>query len=245
MAHKEWCGKPCADCLDPCRLDESMPCSPNCELLGADGEPNIRQCIISGCDAIIEEVNNMNVDHNAHAFLHKLLPENWELNLDLMMLKNNTNSCRKRAYICSPCRSDKPEGVLLNMRIARLYTYYAHLNIGLNAYAPHSSLPTILCDERITERQMALRFGCSLMELSNELLVCGKRLSKGMRHEIEYATEIGLPIRVFDKELLIEVRKIVTRKNGDKRLASYDEVHRLLAMDTETLQFFLGGGANA
>jgi len=131
------------------------------------------------------------------------------------------------------------------MRISRIYTYYAHLNMGLNAYAPHSSLPTILCDERITERQMALRFGCSLMELSNELLVCGKNLSKGMRHEIEYATEIGLPIRVFDKELLIEVRKIVTRKGGDKRLASYDEAHRLLALDTETLHFFLGGRAYA
>ena len=49
MAHKEWCGKPCADCLNPCRLDESMPCSPDCELLKEDG--SVDPILCAGCDA--------------------------------------------------------------------------------------------------------------------------------------------------------------------------------------------------
>ena len=48
MAHKDWCGKPCADCEQPCALDESMPCSPDCDLLNADGTQDGDQC--ESCD---------------------------------------------------------------------------------------------------------------------------------------------------------------------------------------------------
>ena len=58
MAHQEWCGLPCADCQNPCRLDESIPCSPDCELLKADGSVDLQLC--AGCDAIqyneVEEI---------------------------------------------------------------------------------------------------------------------------------------------------------------------------------------------
>ena len=50
MAHKCWCGKPCADCIDDCMLDQSMPCSPDCEGLNSDGSHN--EDICKGCDAI-------------------------------------------------------------------------------------------------------------------------------------------------------------------------------------------------
>jgi hypothetical protein len=53
MAHKDWCGNPCAECIDPCRLDESIPCSPDCEALSGDGTRNIELCESSGCDAVI------------------------------------------------------------------------------------------------------------------------------------------------------------------------------------------------
>lgn len=49
--HKRWCGKPCCDCVDPCALDESMPCSPDCPALNEDGSRDIAQCVASGCDA--------------------------------------------------------------------------------------------------------------------------------------------------------------------------------------------------
>ena len=48
--HKEWCGKSCSDCKKPCRLDESIACSPDCEHLGANGEHTSPEC--QDCDAL-------------------------------------------------------------------------------------------------------------------------------------------------------------------------------------------------
>lgn len=48
--HKDWCGKPCSDCTNPCRLDESIACSPDCEFLGENGEHNHPEC--QECDAL-------------------------------------------------------------------------------------------------------------------------------------------------------------------------------------------------
>lgn len=48
MAHNDWCGKPCAVCEHPCKLDESMPCSPDCDNLGPNGELRL-DCV--GCAA--------------------------------------------------------------------------------------------------------------------------------------------------------------------------------------------------
>ena len=50
--HKEWCGQACDGCVKPCWVDESMPCSPDCENLGLDGLPiDIEACLRDGCDA--------------------------------------------------------------------------------------------------------------------------------------------------------------------------------------------------
>lgn len=38
MAHMDWCGKPCCECKHRCELDESIPCSPDCENLSIYGE---------------------------------------------------------------------------------------------------------------------------------------------------------------------------------------------------------------
>ena len=42
----------CCDCQHPCRLDESIPCSPDCENLTDDGIVLLAQCIADGCDAV-------------------------------------------------------------------------------------------------------------------------------------------------------------------------------------------------
>ena len=36
--HRLWCGKDCCLCDNPCELDKSIPCSPDCDFLGKDGE---------------------------------------------------------------------------------------------------------------------------------------------------------------------------------------------------------------
>jgi hypothetical protein len=61
MPHKNWCGKPCSECKRPCALDESVPCSPSCELLGENGEPiNLQKCWDNGCDAIENKERGFN-----------------------------------------------------------------------------------------------------------------------------------------------------------------------------------------
>jgi hypothetical protein len=51
MPHPGWCGKPCSECSNPCELDESIPCSPDCEELDSKtGEPCGEVC--KTCDAI-------------------------------------------------------------------------------------------------------------------------------------------------------------------------------------------------
>ena len=53
MPHVNWCGKPCDECAHPCRLDELIPCSPDCENLNEDGTPNPAKC--RGCAAFDED----------------------------------------------------------------------------------------------------------------------------------------------------------------------------------------------
>lgn len=53
MAHSNWCGKLCAECANPCWVDESIPCSPDCENLREDGTPDPEKCI--GCENYKEE----------------------------------------------------------------------------------------------------------------------------------------------------------------------------------------------
>jgi hypothetical protein len=56
MAHPEWCGKLCAECIQSCTLDESMSCSPDCPGLNPEtGEP--RSDICKDCDAIHKELD--------------------------------------------------------------------------------------------------------------------------------------------------------------------------------------------
>lgn len=67
------------------------------------------------------------------------------------------------------------------------------------------------------------------------MLVCGDRLSSGMRGEIEHAVKIQIPILVFHPDLYLAVRKLVTRMGGDKRQVSCESGHTALAMSMEAL----------
>lgn len=43
-------GKDCGACIEPCEDELSLPCSPSCELLGADRSREIKKCMEAGCD---------------------------------------------------------------------------------------------------------------------------------------------------------------------------------------------------
>lgn len=133
---------------------------------------------------------------------------------------SQTTSNYKRAYICSPCTAATAKEVRRNVQAARFYMWFSFENLNVIARAPHAYLPILLSDKLPAERALALRFGLELLEQSDMVFVCGKVLSSGMKGEIARAVELNIPITVFDAELYLNVRKLVTRSGGDKSQVS-------------------------
>lgn len=44
--------RPCCDCKKPCRLDEAIPCSPDCENLTEDGRILVGKCLQAKCEEV-------------------------------------------------------------------------------------------------------------------------------------------------------------------------------------------------
>lgn len=157
----------------------------------------------------------------------KAYHESWERELDRQFLKNDRY--RKRAYICSPLSGSTAEEELSNIWCARAYMLYARTMLGYMARAPHAYLPMLLCDHVAAERALALQFGLQLLEQSEVLLICGDRISRGMKGEIHHAAQLGSPIIVYCEGLYLDVRKLATRAGADKKLVAMDETHPALA----------------
>ena len=152
--------------------------------------------------------------------MNTIFTDNWEQRLEMQFLKNDR--CKKRAYICSPLSAEDDTDFLRNMHAARAYMYYASEKMGMYARAPHAYLPMLLCDKLPSERALALSFGLSLLENSEVILICGNRLSSGMKGEIAYAVLFQMPMMVFDEGLYHEVQKEITKHGGNKRFVQLD-----------------------
>ena len=179
-------------------------------------------------DRIVAEIKNSGVD----------IPENWQEQLEKLTLQNQRDLCLKKAYICSPCRSDTPEGVIVNMKAARFYMYCAQKIFRMNARAPHAYLPTVLCDKVPAERALAMQFCTRLIEAGGILLVCGNRITSGMKEEISYGARLGIEIQVFNDSLYTDVQKIVTKAGVDKKLVTLKR-NAVMALRPEDLTVLL------
>lgn len=160
--------------------------------------------------------------------MENIYHDKWEQELDNQFV--SYDRCRKKAYICSPLSADQDQHFVENMRSARAYMLYAMKKMNLSARAPHAYLPMLLCDRIPAERAMGLRFGLHLMENCDLMLICGNRISKGMRGEIEQAVKLEIPIIVFEETLFFETRKLVTQYGGNKRSVRLDLQHHLMAL---------------
>ena len=148
------------------------------------------------------------------------LPENWRTEFEYLLLRAQDDKTLRKAYICSPCRADSTAGVYANMLAARFYMHYAFTNMRLYPYAPHATLPVILNDRVLCERNLALDFGKELLNAVDEMLVCGQNLSDGMRGEIIRAVELNIPVSVFSFYLYERIREIT-----DSPQIRYDDKH--------------------
>lgn len=159
-----------------------------------------------------------------------IFTENWEQRLEMQFLKNDR--CRRRAYVCSPLSAEDDAGFLRNMHMARAYMYYASEKMGMYARAPHAYLPMLLCDRLPSERALALSFGLSLLENSEVILICGNRLSSGMKGEIAHAALFQMPMVVFDESVYHEVQKEIAKHGGNKRCVQLDRENYVMGFSS-------------
>lgn len=96
-------------------------------------------------------------------------------------------------YICSPLSAPTKEGIRQNMEKAAHYARLVSGTFGCRAIAPHSFLPEYLDDNIPEEREAGLAFGLSILRLSKAIIVCGSRISSGMRGEIRLAGKLDIP----------------------------------------------------
>jgi hypothetical protein len=167
------------------------------------------------------------------------LPENWESLLDEMLIKDR-GVTGKRVYICSPCRADSSEGVIQNMKAARVYMFYAYTTLSLYPVAPHAYLPLFLRDDSECERKLAMSFGDALLPDCDEIHVCGNRISEGMRDEIRSALQRYKPIRVYTENVADEVNRLIRSEVGGNGAVLFEpkHLHFAMAMSAEGLAPF-------
>lgn len=115
-------------------------------------------------------------------------------------------------YICSPLSAPTKEGIRQNMEKAAHYAHLVSGTFGCRAIAPHSFLPEYLDDNIPEEREAGLAFGLDLLKLSKAVIVCGSRISSGMRGEIKMAGELHIPVYALMEQegraMLAEIKKM-------------------------------------
>lgn len=150
--------------------------------------------------------------------MKNIFTDGWELRYEAQFLDHNKDKIR--AYICSPLRGESLDAVQRNMFAAKAYMAYAYERLNCTVAAPHAYLPVILDDDKPNERALALQFGLQLLEISNIVLVCGNRISEGMRGEIKHAAKLKKQIYTFDTKLYSEVVEIIRENGADTELVS-------------------------
>lgn len=101
---------------------------------------------------------------------------------------------RKRfIYICSPCRGDMEKNIIKAQGYCR---EAAELWPDVVPIAPHVYCTQFLDDTVPAERAVGMDMGLALLDMCDELWVYGiQNPSEGMKREIAYAEENGIPVR--------------------------------------------------
>ena len=120
-------------------------------------------------------------------------------------------------YICSPLSAPTKEGIRQNMERAAHYACLVSGTFGCRAIAPRSFLPEYLDDNIPEEREAGLAFGLSILRLSKAIIVCGSRISSGMRGEIRLAGELDIPAyALIEYEGRIALAEITQEERTDE-----------------------------
>lgn len=95
----------------------------------------------------------------------------------------------KLVYIASPYAGD----VEANVAFAKAACRYAMQN-GCTPVAVHLLYPQMLDDAVPAEREAGIQMGLRVLEVCDELWLCGERMSHGMQAELAAAKRLGVPV---------------------------------------------------
>ena len=104
----------------------------------------------------------------------------------------------KRAYICSPLSAKTREERMFNMGLAKAYLDTISQVFHCRTFAYHAYLPLMLDDTIPEERKLALSIGKQLLDFCDVLIICGGRISSGMKGEIRHAYDTGKEAYLLD-----------------------------------------------
>lgn len=96
----------------------------------------------------------------------------------------------KWIYVCSPYSGDVENNVVKARACCREV-----LKQGFAPIAPHLLFPQFLDDTNPDEREQGIEMGLDLLNRCQELWAFGETISTGMKAEIQYAKEHGIPVR--------------------------------------------------
>ena len=95
----------------------------------------------------------------------------------------------KLVYIASPYAGD----IEANVAFAKACCRYA-MEQGCTPVAPHLLYPQMLEDSVPAEREAGIRMGLRVLEVCDQMWLCGSRLSASMRSELTAAEQRGIPV---------------------------------------------------
>ena len=104
----------------------------------------------------------------------------------------------KKVYICSPLSAKTKEERLFNMGLAKAYLDTISQVFHCRTFASHAYLSLMLDDTIPEERKLALSIGKQLLDFCDVLIICGGRISSGMKGEIRHAYDTGKEAYLLD-----------------------------------------------
>lgn len=98
-------------------------------------------------------------------------------------------------FVCSPYA-----GKIEKNTTAAIAYCQEEIALGNNPFAPHPFYPQIIDED--TDRFVGIELGLERLLKCDEVHVWGGVISPGMKMEIEYAQENGIPIRYMTEAIL-------------------------------------------
>ena len=101
----------------------------------------------------------------------------------------------RKVFICAPYRGD----VESNVEKAKGHARFA-AHCGYCPVVPHLMFPQFLDDSNPEERILGITLGVELMKICDEVWIFGSTISNGMAFELEHASKLGIPVRLYSDD---------------------------------------------